>query len=318
MGDYGYFSYPHVGVNVPNTCPFFPNIRTDEQGITHIRFNQSYVFDWQTKKSGYKELSAIKISGIDQTFQIPADELKDTRFFVKITTSQSKATIVSASIEKKYDEDVLEEEGDNFHYSPDYPEDGYKNKSGEFWIPICNFNKDGVLKDLFLRENIHWQKINFANLPKSGGTSFGVLKNWGEESEFNNNPNVIFQNLVQKGGEFFIQLEQGGGGIVITTQLPELTEDKTSLLYRSSTNEWQWIERGLDDETAILYKKRGAEAGWENLYEGVPYVKADDLQFEPFPAGASESTPYFLGYNGAKLEWYASEECIETNSQPSS
>jgi len=320
MGDYGYFSYPHVGINVPNTCPFFPNIRTDAAGITYIRFNQSYVFDWQTKKEGYKELEVIKISGIDQIFQIPAEETQDTRFFVKITTAESQANVASASIEKKYDDEVKGGSGD-FHYSADNPEDGYANKSGEFWIPVCNFNKDGVLIDLFLRENIHWQKINFANLPEEGSAEncFGVLKKWGD-TPFNDNPNVTFQNLIQREaeytetGEHFIKLEQSGGGIVITTQLPALEENQQCLLWRSSDNQWQWI-KGIKENAQLLFKNKDGELSFVDTYDGVPYVNNDELQFLRFDEAGSPSPelPSFVAYDGTDLTWVGSEECEETN-----
>lgn len=333
--DYHLRCFPYAGVSFPSESPFFPVTFIDSNGDKKVRFNQGYVFDYQS----YGQDNEVEGGGTEEG-ETPAGGVKKIKvsiedsypasgeFYVKILTSAKSAAISSAELIQGKRNSTRD-----FHYSADNLDalSVYTDGVGNFQIPACSFNSDGVLEDIYLRENIHWQKINFENLPMTEGeaapaNSFGVLYNWGEGTQFNNNPTVQFARIEQKkydgefpeGKEKIIKLERSTrneGNIIITTQFPEILDDETSVLVRKKENEWQWLNPIKDYTQLLLYRSStNALEFFDTEENGIFYTKDREPFMLPFPAFGSIETPSFLAYNGTDPFWIASDTCSGTES----
>jgi len=183
MSDISAFGFPYQGINVPNPQPLYPYVISGEGPNTRMSFNQGYVFDFQSQTDG--AISKVTIQGCDQEYQVAGK-----RFFVKVQTPTDNSAISSAQITEGASGSY------NFHYSArDLPNgsDVYSNGEGEFFIPLCDFDSLGGLTNIYLRENIHWQKNNYENI----GYGEPILYSWGQDSSIFNagNPSVKFRSV---------------------------------------------------------------------------------------------------------------------------
>ena len=287
MGDIGLFTFPYQNLSVPNGIPFYPKITQTGKEIT-VTFNQGYVFDF-TSVMGGQGVKKIMVDGCDTI-----RNAKSKSFYLKITTGTDLANVTSATIQEG--EPTSTEKS---HYSAKNISGGeenevYKGGAGVFNIPMCKIDGNGNITNLYLRENIHWQKINFENTKRetSCKESIGVLYNWGDEDKFNDNPTVKFSNLVQLKDEdeqiIKLKKSEDGQNIVVTSQLPLAGEYKMSVLYRSLGNKWVFLQA---DETKyqILVNANG------------------ELKFFDTPESASEGTQ-LLSSDGNNLKWFKTEE----------
>jgi hypothetical protein len=296
MGDIGLFTFPYQNLSVPNGIPFYPKITQTGEDIT-VTFNQGYVFDYTSAKDG-AGVRKIKVTNCDTEYSLSSSN----EFYLEIKTTSDLANIKSAEVKQG-----TAEADEKSHYSAKnlWGEEVYeKNSDGSFKIAMCKIDKDGNIENLYLRENIHWQKINFENTKKEQNSeeSFGVLYNWGDEENFNDNPTVKFSNLVQlvEEEEQIIKLKKsvGGQNIVITTQLPLAGSDEMSVLYRSKTNEWIWLQAD-QSKYQLLVSDKG------------------ELKFFDAPESASDGLQ-LLGYDASSstLKWVETEECPTSSTSP--
>ena len=201
--DFSYFEYPSQGVFIPNGIPFFPHFY-GEGSERLVAFNQGYVIDYNAK-SNASGLRKIEVQNCAEYVAAPS-----RKFFVKIQCAASSSAVESAeiySIGAGQEVDVP----DNFHYSAVGldGESAYLGGVGIFYIPLCETDSLGGIKNLNIRENIHWQKINFQTV----GEGVGVLHNWGESAEaFGNSPNVKFRTIK---AEDPLEIELEGETIVV-------------------------------------------------------------------------------------------------------
>jgi len=174
-----------------------------------------------------------------------------------------------------------------------------------------------------LRENIHWQKINFANEPSGSGdykqeNSIGVLYNWGEGTQFNDNETVKFARIEQKptGGSFpngkekVIKIERSTfneANIVVTTQFPEIDDDETSILVRKKENEWEWLSPFKDYTQLLLYRgDTGNNMQFFDVEENTMVYFKDrkpKLLQSPISGTATPENPYHLIHDGDLPSW---------------
>jgi len=313
--DYNLRTFPYANFSIPSESPFFPVVFNTVGNVKKVRFNQGYVFDYQSYNS----------SGINKISVAMEDEYPaQGDYYVKITTGPKTAKITTAELVQGN-----QDAADSFHYSAENLDPSlavYTNGEGNFQIPACSFESNGAIKNVYLRENIHWQKINFANLPKNTGknppaNSFGVLYNWGDSTQFKDNPTVKFARLEQKnssgeypnGKEKVIKLEPSvteAGNIVITTQFPEILDDETSLLVRKKENEWQWMNPVKGYTQLFLYNVSGDASGDAMEFFDVGentmiYFKDRQPKTLPFPdsGSATPEDPYHLIYDGNLPSW---------------
>jgi hypothetical protein len=320
VADINYNCYPHAGIAVPSETPFFPVVYTKEED-TIVEFNQGYLIDYQQKNE--KALKTFKVSEMDAPITLDGGD----KFFVRITTEENSAKIAAVALEKINEADMP----DDFHFSANNLDNSeiYEDKSGNFLIPVCEFDNTKKIKSIFLRENIHWQKINFSNTESEAGaaTSIGVLYNWGDSEVFDENPTVKFKRIVQKSAEesdensnpeHVIQIEDSADGknIVITTQFPKLTKDKPSVLVRDKTNVWEWIEFFGDTYPEILIHDPITEKFRAHSFQhnGLVYIGSDEngqkeittLSGDTFKLIIHEG--YFATSSGGGVNFVLSEE----------
>lgn len=308
MPDSNFHSYPHIGISVPNATPFFPILTQaveEESEVVYALFNQAYLIDYQNLDSATGLNKAWKIQGMDQKIAIEAEDI----FFVRIQTDINSSAITNIYFEKKTGSEASDPK---FHYAAENISSEnaalYKDYAGQFLLPVCEFNKDKKIKTLYLRDNIHWQKINFGNNVEEADmkTTIGVLHNWGNGETFLNNPTVKLRRICQKtndlgdaNSEQVIKIEESPNGenIIITTQFPYLIKDQPVVLHRTRNNTWEWVDMSVG---GILYAQQDG----------------DGLAVLPFPTDATEESPYFLSYKGQDAPaWVASETCA-TGSAP--
>lgn len=246
-----------------------------------VNFNQGYVFDYQAAST----VGVNKIKVTDTYIDYSA--AGDLEFFVEITTATDRSKVNSASIKQQ-----AITSSSNFHYTAQELDaaNAYTNGEGIFRIPLCKI-QNGNVTELYLRENIHWQKINFANaeLDQSAENSFGVLASWGDStSVFGDSPPVKFKRITQKSSgddeiipEHIIEIQNGNGGddIIITTQFPKIPKDISSVLVRLSDNSWEWHEIPLDKAGAVCFAENTLNFV-ENTVEG-HYLKIDAVSQVP-------------------------------------
>ena len=314
--DYHLRNFHYAGLSFPSESPFFPVVYNGSGGSKKARFNQGYIFDYQyTRDSGVKK---IKVE-MDDEYSADGD------FYVDIITEPDSAKIKSATLKKG----AMEQE-ENFHYSAQNlgMPTVYTEGVGKFQVPACSFGDNGVIENIYLRENIHWQKINFANEPSGSGdykqgNSIGVLYNWGYGTQFNDNETVKFARIEQKptgqsfpnGKEKVIKIERSTfneANIVVTTQFPEIMDDETSILVRKKENEWEWKSPYKDYTQLFLYRSDTNSMSFFDVEENtmiyfkerVPKI----LQFPQFGTATPEK-PYFLAFDGTDPLWIASDTC---------
>lgn len=161
------------------TTPFFPKItRKASEGDEpsnefDIVFNEAYVFDYANGGKKHKVTKREHTVNAETRY----------RFWLKITVDAQAGSIYSAEIVKKDGETPADSESDdpsvlkstltNFvDYSmispPSTPDPAY------FAIEILEFDK-GELKELYLRENIHFHHKGAQQRSNGFDNSFGVL-----------------------------------------------------------------------------------------------------------------------------------------------
>jgi hypothetical protein len=305
--DYHLRNFAYAGLSFPSETPFFPVIFNDTGTLRKVKFNQGYVFDYQS----YGESGVEKIA-VSMEEEYPAEG----KFYVKISTSAKDAAVANAELIKGETN-----AGKDWHYSADNIGDNinvYTTGLGNFQIPVCSFDTNGNLENVYLRENIHWQKINFANNPKPSGPaqSLGVLYNWGDGKNFDS-PTVKFGRIEQKksdgifpeGKEKFIKIEKSlnqEGDIVVTTQLPEILDDETSVLVRKKENEWDWVNPIKEYTSLFVYNGETQQAEFFDVHNGCFfYVKDNQLQMLPHPNVPPYADPVCLKHNGVNPFWAA-------------
>ena len=310
MSLYNYHSYIGAGISVPSESPFFPHINGNL-----VSFNQGFVFDYQQKESGCMKTIPVEMG---ESYNLDDGSI----FYVQITTPINSAQVYNASVTQAA---LPSDESSSFHYSAENL-DGtglyeYKDKDGLFVFPMCDFEKDPdtyrwFVKNITLRENIHWQKINFKNtLPEiEMATGIGILRNWGDMStgvppspSFLNNPNVEFKRIVQKptGEEFLIKIEDSPNGenIVITNQLPSPPDPYNMILSRVSGS-WQWM---ILSPNSYVITDANAEIQCVAMEtKSMPYVDASGIFSQlPFPDCSVTDTggPQVLHSNCGTIYW---------------
>lgn len=278
-----------------------------------VNFNQGYVFDYQAAST----VGVNKIKVTDTYIDYSA--AGDLEFYVEILTAPDRSKVNSASIKEG-----SISSSSNFHYNAQELDGGgnaYTNGEGIFKIPLCKIS-NGNIQEIYLRENIHWQKINFANteIDQSAANSFGVLASWGDSSSvFGDSPPVKFKRITQKSSgddeiipEHIIEIQNGNGGddIIITTQFPKVPKDVGSLLFRKSDNTWEWTEIPENKAGVIGYYNNELQF-IENTTNGY-YLKSDDISQPPtwaaggaggdgLPAGNQGDILYHNGTNWVTL-----------------
>ena len=297
--------FPTAGFSIPSESPFYPTIVNQTSG-KKVRFNQGYVFDYQS----YGEAGINKLA-------VEMDELypAEGKFYVEIKTGPKTARVTSAKL-------IAGEPSlsSNFHYSADRIKDGYTytNGQGEFHIPVCSFDENFVIENIYLRENIHWQKINFSNLAESSNReqSHGVLYNWGNDSEFSENPNVYFARIEQyesegswpEGKEKVIKLDENEGKITVTTQFPEIPDYETSILVRKKENNWEWLSPTQGYTQLLLHRSSANALEFFDVNEGCFfYVKNGVPKMLPHP-DYSEGYSTLLTHEGDEPYWETYEK----------
>ena len=114
-------SYIMTGpTTIPVINPFFPKLEEDKK----TSFNQGYVFAYNTPEDG--GATQITVEGCSTLGQDRAG----LTFYVNIPTSEDKL-IYYATLDNAIIEDSL------------------------CSIPVCSFNGEGALENVYLRENLH-------------------------------------------------------------------------------------------------------------------------------------------------------------------
>jgi len=170
----GSFVYPYANIRVPNGIPFFPNFVSGQGADSKVSFNQGYIFDYQNIDLDTQTIKKIKVEDCTGVFDAQG------KYFLEVTTSDGKSSNISSAKLIKAENGTSNEA---FHYSSVGLPDGdvYENGQGKFCYPLCEFDAKGGIQDLFIRENIHWQKSNYENI----GEGEAILYEWGEGSTFN-------------------------------------------------------------------------------------------------------------------------------------
>jgi hypothetical protein len=309
--DYHLRNFPYAGLSFPSESPFFPVVYNGSGGSKKARFNQGYVFDYQSLEN-----SGIRKIKVEMDDEYPAEG----DFHVDIITESDSAKVKSAELKNSSPEEEL-----NFHYNAQNLGglSVYTEGVGTFKVPACSFGENGIIENIYLRENIHWQKINFANEPSGSGdykqeNSIGVLYNWGEGTQFNDNETVKFARIEQKptGGSFpngkekVIKIERSTfneANIVVTTQFPEIDDDETSILVRKKENEWEWLSPFKDYTQLLLYRgDTGNNMQFFDVEENTMVYFKDrkpKLLQSPISGTATPENPYHLIHDGDLPSW---------------
>ena len=233
MADY-FVDISKDGTTLVNAIPFFPQIYY--QGATRrVRFNRGYALDYTQQETGSDasdfEANCVKIfnagGASNHDFDLSSDD--PTFFWFVVKTPADSAKIQSVSIVSSTS---ARSSDTGWHYHPaDFPEDhqdyssadGANPSTSDFAFPMCWF-QNGILKQIVLRENVHWQKINVG---ACGGTSAlldgddstsakAVLQKWGEATEdFGDNPPVRFRNIKAGDQNIGVELSDDGCDILI-------------------------------------------------------------------------------------------------------
>lgn len=240
----GSFTYPYANISVPNGIPFYPNVISGQGADTKVSFNQGYIFDYQNQDSANQTIKPIKVDNCTGIFDAQG------KYFLEVLTSAESSTVTSAQI-------IKAEQGtssESFHYSAiNIPNVSvYDNGEGIFSLPLCVFDSKGGVQDLFIRENVHWQKTNYENI----GDGESILYEWGEGSTFN-------------GGAVKFRSISGVSGVTVSP-----SDDGRTLLIGmgdSSGGDSSVDESGDSSKTAILryndeYISFGATESPEHLF----------------------------------------------------
>lgn len=218
--------------------PFWPV--TFSVGDEHkVRFNPGYLIDYQAQ-SGSKvtkfQQVTLRPTNMDKVFN-----LKDGgKFYLEVSTSGNSATPVSLEIMQIDDEPP--EEVDNWHFgSLNVEEVGYISDNSFFRIPMASFNKEtGEIKEVCLRENLHYQKVHHQNM---GGGDARIIKSIGETNEiYGANPPVqvrclrgIWPIIVTEGDDIIdISIDQSGSPDDDTTDPPTPTPKSAIVPYEDT------------------------------------------------------------------------------------
>jgi hypothetical protein len=319
MASQGTIVYPRAGISVPCPTPFYPIF----QSATTVKFNQAYLFEYQAK--GEKGIFEFKVGGMDEIYNIPSEGEK--HFHLEIESGPDDAGV--SKVELKEGQATVTEKfhysAKNFDYTADKP---YTEGEGKFQIRVCSF-LDGKINELFLRENIHWQKINFENIDTVGLLQDGgcpILVNWGDSTDFSSNPTVKFASigLPYDKKEILLAVKQEEkGNIMISSNIPDLEyPERDNILYWSAEiTGFQWkpfSEYGtqvVGGQKGILTLTDAPEEG--GVFYAYPGDNPDPLlMFKPFPSPSEgeDSSLIILGYDGTDLTWESTEECSSINS----
>lgn len=239
--------------SVINSTPFFPHI-IEFGTETYVQFNKGYLFNYGstegTKPTPFKNQVGGNVVYFLDTIPVEGGNIEDIEligdigfpdedlifkinggdiFYIEIRTSTDGAYVDDVYL-YKYQEYTPSEGSSDFHYGlqsalneirQDDPtlQEGSPNLKlysgkGLFRIPLCMFNSQKKLQYIYLRENIHWQKIGFQQLiGGSGSTAQPLFFDIAEgETNFGQNPNVQLRSLLAgdgiklTGGKEFIKI----------------------------------------------------------------------------------------------------------------
>jgi hypothetical protein len=293
MADINYLNYASLGLIIPSGIPFFP-VFSGSGDDAKVKFNQGYVFDYQAASSdGVKK---IKVDGMDAEFNAK----EDSDFCVEITTGPDTAKVNSAILKKE-----KASSSDSFHFSAkglDGEDTAYTNGEGVFRIPLGKI-VNGSIKEIYLRENIHWQKINFESLDGSEtqddrNSSANVLANYGTDTSFGDSPTVKFKKLLTD-DDMIVLIKKAGDGknIQITTRIPNPPVGLQSILHWNKDSQaFNWLSAD-ESKVQVLVNVKGT------------------LQWKDGPSTAGEG-PQIFSSDGDDFQWLDTEECDPPPSTP--
>lgn len=174
--------------------PFWPYVFRDVDNSIRVRFNPGYVIDYQNQ-TGDKIIGNVqktfRPSNMDDSFTV---NTANGKFFVlEIATSQTSAAISSVTIVQLKEAPAL---NNAWHFGSVNvnPYGYYLATSDKFRIPMCIIDEtSGDIKEVCLRENIHYQQFHMENRP---GGDARVLKTIGETpSKYGENPSTSFRSI---------------------------------------------------------------------------------------------------------------------------
>lgn len=173
--------------------PFWPLVYYDADNKIKVRFNPGFLINYQSQegeKIADNTQFILRPSNMDESFLIESGN----EFYLELTTSRSAP--VSMTIVQLGEEDGEPESNDKFHFgSINVATDGYEQEEGVYRIPLCAIDSDtGIIKEVCLRENIHWQKSHYENM--QGGDA-RVLKTIGVEPDrYGSDPATQFRAVL--------------------------------------------------------------------------------------------------------------------------
>jgi hypothetical protein len=139
MIPFNYKNFNYKGISIPSESPFFPTVLSVGKDNAVVNFNQGYVFNIHNvslKDGG--EIENISVYNMDEDYTVDDGDI----FYVKLTIytkcQENKEIFIveSAELVKKTEEPEKEE---NIVY-----------------IKVCEFDAQGEIKEIYLRENIFW------------------------------------------------------------------------------------------------------------------------------------------------------------------
>jgi hypothetical protein len=180
----GSFVYPYANISVPNGIPFYPNVVSGQGADTKVSFNQGYIFDYQNIDLDTQTIKKIKVEDCSGLFDAQG------KYFLEVTTEDGKSSNIASAKLIKAENGTSNEQ---FHYASKNLPDGnvYSNGQGKFCYPFCVFDEKGGIQDLYIRENIHWQKTNHENV----GNGEKVLYEWGDGASTFNGGTLKFRSI---------------------------------------------------------------------------------------------------------------------------
>ena len=134
MKPYNHKNFVYSGISVSSECPFFPNVILVEDEYATVNFNQAYVFNYPALTTG-GIVPYIEVYGMTQDYIVTSGDI----FYLKLTLQESS----SGSVEVSAAELIM---------SISSP----TAEANIFYIKVCEFEKEGLVKEILLRENILW------------------------------------------------------------------------------------------------------------------------------------------------------------------
>lgn len=253
-----------------------------------VNFNQGYVFDYQAAST----VGVNKIKVTDTYIDYSA--AGDLEFYVEITTGPNSAKVTSAVLKQ---EEI--ESDEYFHYSAKGLADesiAYTDGEGVFRIPVCKI-KDGNIKEIYLRENIHWQKINFESVEgpedqTETAQSVNILANYGTDTSFGDSPTVKFKKIITE-DEHLIEVQKSSGGkhVRITSKIPKPPALPSLLHWNDQSESFVWLSA---DPTKVQ----------------ILTCISGNLTWFDGPNSSEGQQVLASNANADSLEWMLTEECV--------